>query len=388
MEKGNLYSYASPLASFASQNRTMGKVSHPLVEEAPPYSWVYLKELETWAEEISRYSHIVVVGAGGSIATPRAVLSLVDSRDQGKIIFLEQLDSLSLKQSLSSLGQGPIALVAISKSSLTLETGAICQFIIDYWAKISPCQVSCYLIGGDLGGVWQGINWAKIIEYRGPIGGRFSPFCLPSLLLLKIVGADIEGYCLGGAKALAHYPYLSSLEGMAPDSPEYIIATAANYGWINVDMSYSQALCHFSTWRATLMVETLGKAGARPIVQTVPLPYGQHSYLQPYLQCNLPLLLRFLKPREPEVIPTISQAQEACWEAILSHVNQAEIPHQIQYISLGQAEEVGYLFMKTMLETIVTGQILGLDPFSQEAIDSIKKEAFTKWSQVNNIIDQ
>jgi len=156
-------------------------------------------------------------------------------------------------------------------------------------------------------------------------------------------------------------------------------------------MPYADRLAQLSHWYVQLWAESLGKNGKG----TTPLaclgPLDQHSQLQLFMDGPNEYYLTFVRPplegtgpRLPEDLSllagidvmsgkTIGDLVHAQTIAVPEALRQAQRP--VRIIDVAELNEFaqGALLMHFMLETILTADLIGVDPFGQPAVELGKK---------------
>lgn len=227
------------------------------------------------------------------------------------------------------------------------------------------------------------------LDHHPGIGGRFA--VLTNVGLLPAVSRGVDaGKILTGAKAV-----VDALE--AAEAPHQFaplvgavlaVELAATRGIkVQVMMPYADRLGRLGDWYVQLWAESLGKDGKG----TTPLaclgPLDQHSQLQLFMDGPLEHYLTFVRipmansgPRiDPELAAiagfdvmagrTIGDLVGAQTYAVPEAIMKAGRPVRIFDVPELNEAAMGALLMHFMLETILTGWLLGVDPFDQPAVE-------------------
>jgi glucose-6-phosphate isomerase len=157
-----------------------------------------------------------------------------------------------------------------------------------------------------------------------------------------------------------------------------------------VMLPYSDRLSRFAAWYVQLWGESLGKKGEGMTPVAALGPVDQHSQLQLYLDGAPQHLITVLReacagtgPRVSRDLAKIAHAEYLAGYAAgdLVAAQQKAIPEAlmaarrpVRTIDLEHLDEraLGALMMHFMLETILAGHLLGVDPFDQPAVESGK----------------
>src|SRR6185437_14837078 len=149
-------------------------------------------------------------------------------------------------------------------------------------------------------------------------------------------------------------------------------------------------LSRFAAWYVQLWGESLGKQGQGTTPVAALGPVDQHSQLQLYLDGAPQHLITIIREscagRGPRIPPDLAKLAGASYLAghsagDLVAAQQRAIPdalieagRPVRTIDLDALDEraIGALMMHFMLETILAGHLLGVDPFDQPAVESGK----------------
>ncbi|MEQ1652531.1 MAG: glucose-6-phosphate isomerase, partial [Hyphomicrobium sp.] len=157
-----------------------------------------------------------------------------------------------------------------------------------------------------------------------------------------------------------------------------------------VMMPYADKLSRFSAWFVQLWAESLGKGGegTSPIACLGPL--DQHSQLQLFMdgpRCHMMTVLRVASAGTGPIIDpalaklagagfmagrTVGDVVGAQAHAVPEALARAERPVRTFDIAKLDEKTLGALLMHFMIETILAGRLLGVDPFDQPAVELAK----------------
>jgi glucose-6-phosphate isomerase len=223
------------------------------------------------------------------------------------------------------------------------------------------------------------------------IGGRFSGLSNVGLLPALARGLDAEALREG-----AHSVILGLLTKTPRDFPPAIgaaiaVGLAKERGVkVSVMLPYSDRLSRFAAWYVQLWGESLGKKGEGTTPVAALGPVDQHSQLQLYLDGAPQHLITVIREacagRGPRVTPALAKIARADYlsgrtAGDLVAAQQKAIPEAliaakrpVRTIDIETLDEraLGALMMHFMLETILAGHLLDVDPFDQPAVESGK----------------
>ncbi|MGP9820841.1 glucose-6-phosphate isomerase [Salinarimonas sp. NSM] len=352
-------------------------------------------------------SDVVFLGTGGSSLGAQTLAQLKDFAVPGvgrlaegpRIHFMDNLDPVTFGRLIEALPLETTRFVAISKSGGTGET------LMQTMAVLAALEAA----GLDAGERFTGISeprpaggknalrdllepvGAPILAHHTGIGGRYSVLTNVGLLPAAVMGLDIAAIRAGAADALA--PVMDAQGGA--DSPigegaAFAIAFALEAKPISVVMAYADRLERFTRWWVQLWAESLGKdgKGSQPVAAIGPV--DQHSQLQLYLggpnDKVFTVITTGTAGKGPRIDAglaerggqpgfagkTIGDLVAAQGRATADTLAANHRPVRTIHVDPLDERAMGHLLMHFMLETILTGWALGVDPFDQPAVEEGK----------------
>ena len=325
--------------------------------------------------KFKRFSIYRIIGMGGSVLGAEAIYNFLKFKIKKKFIFLN-----NLKSGVNKKFKKDILNLIISKSGNTLETianlntqkiNSNCIFITEnknnYLRKIAE-KIKC-----------------EIIEHKNYIGGRYSVLSEAGMLPAKLMGLNEKkfkqfNYLINNKKFINNL--INNVEG---------ILQCVKKGKTNsIILNYDEDSQSFFYWYQQLVAESLGKKsrGILPIVSQ--MPKDNHSVMQLYLdgpknnfftffdvynqksekidKLNLLDSHSYLKNKS---INEIIFAQRLATEKIFK---TKKIPFRSFFVQKKNEQTLGELFCFFILETILLGRALKVNPFDQPSVELIKKE--------------
>jgi glucose-6-phosphate isomerase len=231
-----------------------------------------------------------------------------------------------------------------------------------------------------------------MLEHHTGIGGRFS--CLTNVGLLPALARGLDARAIrGGAREVVQAMLAAtSPADFAPAvGAASMVALAKTRGVRTlVMMPYADRLGKFAEWFVQLWAESLGKKGEGTTPVPALGPLDQHSQLQHFMEGPRELALTILRVATRGKGPvidarlariagsdymagkTIGDVVEAQSLAIAEALAKAGRP--VRTIDIDHLDErtTGALLMHFMLETILAGRLLGVDPFDQPGVELAK----------------
>jgi glucose-6-phosphate isomerase len=386
--------YEAALAALAPHHGTYQKAPLPhmaLAEKQDDVAAMH-QMARALAQDAQR---IVILGTGGS-SLGAQVLAQAQSRSLGPdLIFADNLDATSFAKILQ-VDMASTRFFVVSKSGGTAETmmqlgGALLAL------EAAGAKPSHHLAGIAGGGDNALRRLARAYEFpllphESDIGGRFSVLSNVGLLPAIWAGCDPEAVRAGAQKAMA------GLQG-APQDFEPLKGAALHLAHmqagrnVHVMMPYADALERLAFWHRQLWGESLGKGGHGSVPVNALGPVDQHSQLQLYLDGPDDKLYTLIThetrgqgagvpddfSQDPDLAALAGHAMgdlvDAEARATLDVLAEAKRP--VRHIELGAIgdESLGEVLMHLQLETIYTADGLGVDAFSQPAVEAGKIRA-------------
>lgn len=329
-------------------------------------------------------------------------VALPGQRNRPRTRFYANLDGGTLQSVLESLDLPTTRFIVTSKSGGTAET--LAQAIAALTAVKAAgleAEIPKMFLGitePDKSGKSNGLRtlFSKfaipMIEHHTGIGGRFS--CLTNVGLMPAIARGLDPRAIrAGAKSVIDS--LLSAKSAKDFAPAVGAATAVALSKEKgistlVMMPYADKLGRLSAWFVQLWAESLGKGGegTTPIGALGPL--DQHSQLQLFMDGPRDHYLTIIRvasegvgPRiDPELASlagadmlgghTVGDIVSAQSHAVPEALARAGRP--VRTIDIAKLDEktIGALLMHFMIETILAGRLLGVDPFDQPGVELAK----------------
>lgn len=230
------------------------------------------------------------------------------------------------------------------------------------------------------------------LEHDPGVGGRYSVLTNVGMLPAHVFGLDVDAIRAGARDVLA--PVLAGKPAgeIAPAVGAALsLALQRERGAnISVLMAYADRLERFLAWHCQLWAESLGKDGKGTTPVRALGPVDQHSQLQLYLAGPRDKMFTVFSTETAGEGPEIAEAfrDEPAFASLAGHrigdLVDAEARATVDTLArngrpvrrfrLKTLDEytLGALFMHFMLETIIAGKMLGIDPFDQPAVEEGK----------------
>ena len=316
-----------------------------------------------------------VIGMGGSTLGAQTIYDFLNEKVKKNFSFI---DNIETKKKISKKKKTNLI---ISKSGNTIETIVNTNLFVDKGDKnifITENKKSyLYLLAQKLK--------SEIIYHNNFIGGRYSVLSEVGMLPAELMGLDPKKFrCLNDL--IKNKNFLNSLISNVSS----IIYFAKNKKFNSIIINYDHNSKNLFNWYQQLVAESLGKKkkGILPIVSN--MPKDNHSVMQLYLdgfnnnfftffyvrenkslKINNKKLLTSENHLKDKSLDAIKYAQKKATENIFK---KKQIPFRSFEIKKRDEKSLGELFCFFILETILLGKALKLNPYDQPAVELIKKE--------------
>ena len=360
-----------------------------------------LAVLQRIAQRHRRLETAIVLGIGGSSLGGQAVCALAKGGplrpEPGgtQVVFLENIDPDTFGPWLDAAERRDAGFVAISKSGSTAETMAQLLAAWDRMrAALGPEAAADHFTvmtePGDnpLARFARG-HGMRLVEHDPKLGGRYSVLSTGALPAM-IAGLDAAALRAGAQEVVSNF-----LNAQSPVDCPAVLGAALNLAFakrgrrIHVMFPYADALRPFALWHAQLWAESLGKGGHGTTPVAALGPVDQHSQLQLWLDGPRDKLFTVMQLDRAGTGPLVAAAErderlaylagrtmgdllEAEQRATTATLMNKRCPVRTFRLPRLDERALGALFMHFMLETIVAGYALGIDPFDQPAVEDGK----------------
>ena len=340
----------------------------------PSYKYSYSKKI---LSKYKKFSNIRVIGMGGSILGSEAIYDFLKKKIKKKVIFVNNLNSNANYFNDKNINLNLI----ISKSGNTLETIANVNTLIKSRDKniFITENKNSYLA-----------NLAKelrteIFEHKNYVGGRYSVLSEVGMLPAELMDLN-ENKFKQFNNLIKNKTFVNNLV----DNVAATLKQITNGKFTSVILNYDEQSESLFKWYQQLIAESLGKKskGLLPIISS--MPKDNHSLMQLYLdgpkksfytffnvldnrviKINNNNILNSHKYLRNQSIEKIKQSQMLATEKIFT---SKKIPFRSFRILKRNEKSLGELFCFFILETILLGRALNVNPFDQPSVELIKKE--------------
>lgn len=318
----------------------------------------------------SSLKHVVVIGIGGSSLSPKAVYdALFGYFDQvqperlPKLHFLENVN-MSYIDALMAVCEN-LAFVVICKSGKTFETLKNLEYLTSekYRGVIKGENTYVVSVEGSHTWEWGKTIGAKLFPMSQAISGRFQVFSAVTAVPLGLVGVNVEEFFDGG---LMQEAFISLQADVVRRFQFY-----KNGIDTDVYFAFDERLRSLAEWYASITAESLGKngGGITPIVSIG--SRDLHSFGQLCLQGRRNKFTAFLS------LSNTDSSNLFILEAVKKTYDDAKLPYIHIELNAESVDiltnELGEFMQSKMIETVLLGGLMGVNPYDQPGVELYKK---------------
>ena len=317
-----------------------------------------------------------IIGMGGSTLGAQAIHDFLKEKIR-KIFYF--VDNLQPKQKISS--NKPFNNLIISKSGNTIET------IVNFNTLIKKKDNNLFITENKNSYLKKLANKLKceVVDHNNYIGGRYSVLSEVGMLPSELMGFKPENF-----RQLNNLIKNKKFMDALIVNVSNIISFLKNKKFNSVIINYDESSTNLFNWYQQLVAESLGKnkIGILPIVSN--MPKDNHSVMQLYLDGFQNNFFTFFFVKEENSFKiknktifseykylknkNINQIMYAQMKATENVFRKKKIPFRTFEINKRNEKTLGELFCFFMLETILIGKCLNINPFDQPAVELIKTE--------------
>ena len=337
------------------------------------YKYSYTKEQ---IKKINKNKNFRLIGMGGSTLGVEAIYQFLNHKIKKKFIFINNLNSKlnNYEKKIKATN------IIISKSGNTLETIINSNALVNGSKNIFITEnKKNYLrnLANDLK--------AEIVEHKNYIGGRYSVLSEVGMLPAEIMGLNEKKF-----KRLNYLINNKNFLNELIKNVSAILKFVKEKKFNSIILNYDNKSENLFKWYQQLVAESLGKKskGILPVIST--MPSDNHSLLQLYLDGPKNNFFTFFSTQDTKSdkinnkflqkthnylrnksFSKIIYAQKSATEKVFY---KKKLPFRSFEVKRRNEEVLGELFCFFILETILLGRVLKVNPFDQPSVELIKKE--------------
>ncbi len=323
-----------------------------------------------------KYSTFKVIGMGGSTLGTQTIYEFLKDMVKKDFVFID-----NLRQKKLNIKNNKNVNLVVSKSGNTIET------VVNSNIYIRRKDANIFITENKDNYLLKLANKlkAEIVHHNNYIGGRYSVLSEVGMLPAELMGLDVNKFRQLNS-LIKNKQFINSLVSGVSSTLNYI----KNKKYNSIILNYDEKSENLFKWYQQLVAESLGKKskGLLPIVSN--MPKDNHSVMQLYLDGFKNNFYTFFYTNELKSVTlkssqilssqkflrgknlsNIMYAQKIATENIF---NKKKIPFRSFEIKKRNEKTLGELFCFFILETILIGKLLNVNPYDQPAVELIKKE--------------
>ena len=325
-------------------------------------------------KKIKKYYFYNLIGMGGSSLGAKGIYSFLREKIKKEFNFIDNIKLKPIPISKNTLN------IIISKSGNTLET-------VTNFNTINKKKNLIFLTekkNNYLSKIANDLKY-EIIEHNNFIGGRYSVLSETGMLPAFLMGLNINKF-----KRLNRLIENKNFVSILINNVSNILQFHKNGKNNSIILNYDEKSNDFFLWYQQLVAESLGKKskGILPIISS--MPRDNHSLMQLYLDGKKNNFFTFFlvdekssnKINNKYLFKEFSHIKEkksfdiikAQFQATQNIFKKKKIPFRSILIKKRDETTLGELFAFFILETIMLGRALRINPFDQPQVELVKKE--------------
>ena len=337
--------------------------------------------IDSWDKKIfkkyKKYKTIILIGMGGSIMGSRSIYSFLKNKIKKNFFFIDSFDHNEIK----NIKNKECLNLIISKSGNTLETIANCNILINKNQKNifitenkeNYLRSLAYKLKSD------------VIDHNNYIGGRYSVLSEVGMLPAMFMGLKVDRF-----RKLNQIIKKKEFFNTLIKNVSSILTLTKKNKSNSIILNYDQSSSDLFSWYQQLVAESLGKKskGILPIISK--MPQDNHSLMQFYLDGNKNNFYTFFFVKDEvskiiknkELLKSHNYLKNKSLKNILFNqyvatknvFSQKKIPFRSFEVYKRDESSLGELFVFFILETILLGKALKINPYDQPSVELIKNE--------------
>lgn len=336
------------------------------------YKYSYNKKI---VHKYKKFQNFKIIGMGGSILGPKAIYQFLNHKIKKNFFFVDNLQT-----TLDVHKKKNFVNLIISKSGNTLETISNSNILINNKKNIFIVENKNNYLN-----ILANQLKADIVEHKNYIGGRYSVLSEVGMLPAELMGLNENKF--------KRLNYLINNKKFTKNLIQNVASTLSlinSKKYLSVILNYDHKSENLFSWYQQLIAESLGKKSKGIIPLVSPMPKDNHSLMQFYLDGSKNSFYTFFSVLEKKSNKInnkhllkshsylrnkkLSKIIESQMKATQNVFKRKKIPFRSFEIFNRDEKTLGELFTFFILETILLGRALEVNPFDQPSVELIKKE--------------
>jgi len=326
-------------------------------------------------QKFRNYSNIKIIGMGGSILGSESIYEFLKDKIKKNFCFINNLKPKIIIDNKKNIN------LIISKSGNTLET------ISNLNVHLKEKDKNIFITENKNSYLTSLANKlkAEIVHHNNFIGGRYSVLSEVGMLPAELMGLNSKKFKQLN-NLVKNQKFINQLTTNVANTVYFLKQKKFN----SIILNYDEKSNNLFKWYQQLIAESLGKKGVGilPIISSMPM--DNHSLMQLYLDGpkNNFFTFFYVKENNPKkiisgnILSTHNYLKNKDLDKIIFSQKLAtenvflknNIPFRSFEIMKRDEKTLGELFCFFILETILIGRSLELNPYDQPAVELIKKE--------------
>ena len=336
------------------------------------YKYSYNKKI---VHKYKKFQNFKIIGMGGSILGPKAIYQFLNHKIKKNFFFVDNLQT-----TLDVHKKKNFVNLIISKSGNTLETISNSNILINNKKNIFIVENKNNYLN-----ILANQLKADIVEHKNYIGGRYSVLSEVGMLPAELMGLNENKF--------KRLNYLINNKRFTKNLIQNVASTLSLINgkkYLSVILNYDHKSENLFSWYQQLIAESLGKKSKGIIPLVSPMPKDNHSLMQFYLDGSKNSFYTFFSVLEKKSNKInnkyllkshsylrnkkLSKIIESQMKATQNVFKRKKIPFRSFEILERNEQSLGEIFCFFILETILLGRALKVNPFDQPSVELIKKE--------------
>ena len=334
-------------------------------------------------KKFQKFQNVAIIGMGGSILGAEAIYNFFKNKKKKNFYFFNNLNEDEVTNFKKEINLSKVLFIIISKSGNTVET------ISNMFSlKIIKRNAKNIILISEKNNNSLHFLAKKFslfyVEHKNYIGGRYSVLSEVGIVPALLMGINVIKL---RSKILN---VLNKREKYFLKESTVNLARLMNFKKIKtiIFLNYVPELEKFLYWCQQLIAESLGKnnKGFLPMISNVPKDH--HSLLQLYLDGPKDKLFhifhinkkskekinlnKFMKSNRYLNNKSLSAVKTAQKNALKEAFIKNGVPFREFELKSFNEESLGKLFSYFIIETVILGKLLNINPYDQPAVEQVK----------------
>jgi transaldolase/glucose-6-phosphate isomerase len=335
--------------------------------------------LQEFQDEVRKggFSHILLLGMGGSSLGPEVLAETFGQRDGfPKLVVLDSTDPQQIAAFEKKVHLPTSLVIVSSKSGGTLEPNILKAYFFDRMkAAVGPEKAAAHFIAitdpkSHMQAVAESDGFRRIFYGDAAIGGRYSVLSNFGMVPAAAMGLDLAQFLA------ATYRMVRACAAGTPPAHNpgvqlgTVLGVCATAGRDKVTIIASPKLADFGAWLEQLLAESTGKEGRGIVpVDAEPLAAADHY--------GADRLFAYIR---------LKDAPDSAQDSAIAALEAAGQP--VVRVELASTQQLGQAFFLWEIATAVAGSIIGINAFDQPDVEASKiatKKLTTAYGQIGSL---